>query len=383
MRISIVVTGLAAVLIFSVGCGSDATGANRFGLGDDAGADAVGEPDGQTPDTEPDAGIPDATPDTEQPDPDTSPDTGLTDVADSGGMDVRDTVDGGDDTGPSSQFGPGSFLRTINIDPSCCRDFDNDRAIDNELGRLITQFSSLTGTDINANIKRQIQTGQLVFLFKYRNWSNPLADPSLAMSSHPGSDADMATFQDNLMGTGTFLLDSNSFDSNGDPKTELNDVKVEQKYKLRASGGMIQLTVPFGMGISFTVRIKDPRVRAKVKKSATVKQGGRVPLKNGRLSGAVPKADIFKGLNAAGSACSCLSGKKLFKKSQGGNWTCNAPRACNSAQLRLCQPTICSLAGGQLNRSADLDTDAQPGNDAYSFGIRFRAVGAEIVGIAP
>jgi hypothetical protein len=267
-----------------------------------------------------------------------------------------------------SQFGPGSFVTELEITSSS--------AIGGLFG-LTSQF----GLDPNTVIDRRIQSGELVYLFEYEGWTKLKNDASLTLYTHPGRDANLNNgFQPNLDGNGTFEIETASYGANGQPRATLSNGRI-QSGKLKAQGGSVQLTIPIGMGRSFGFRIQDAVVEANLDlPKGKTKPGKGVALTKGTISGRVPQKDIVRLINQAlGARCSCQNDLLVPSSSNPETYTCNPNGQCSSQSI-ICQQ--CSLISNQLNGFADIDTNNNGTNDAYSFEASFEAVTAEIVGVA-
>lgn len=359
---------------------------------DDAG-DTAGDT-GEPTDTEPtDTGVPTDTPGDTTPPMDTTDTTPPDTVGDTGMELDRDAL--------PSQFGPGSFVNKIYIDQQtpdpqnrCCFDIDGTPGNDNAVADLLRDLSSLTNLDVataNMNTNSLIQQGQLIFLFEYGMWDGAMwqNDGSIDMMALNGQDA-MAPFSDNLAGTGGFLTDPSSYASNGQPKSQFQSASTSSG-KLTASGGTITLPIDFGQGINMDLNINNAELTANVSTSASVQPGGTVPLTQGKIGGAIPKGDIYEGINRAASQCQCydMGQNKLIQPATPTSietYTCrtnNSGCSC-SGQIAVVESACSLFILDDIKDAADINLkSAKPEPDALSFGATFEAVGAKITGVAP
>ena len=311
--------------------------------------------------------------DTDTPDmePDTEPSVDVTPVPDTSMDTGRDVMR---DTRPNpdalpSQFGPGSFINSLTVKQSS--------AI-GSLFQLTSQFQP--GLNPNATINNRIKSGQLVYLFEYEGWNDLKNDTTMSLYLHPGSDANTSNgFTPNLMGNGIFEIDPASYGAQGTPQAELSNASVTAS-QLQAQGGSVQLAIPVGTGVSpFNVRIRDAVVEANVvTPKGKTQPGAGVALEKGSLSGQVPKENLKTLLNRVfDSRCRC--GTSDYLKLKQGKLQCNPSRTCSGGSP-LCSQ--CSIIRSLIDGSADIDTNNDGTNDAYSFEASFEAVVADIVGVS-
>jgi hypothetical protein len=371
------------------------------------------------PDTEPETGgTPDGGPaDTgeDAPDPGDVGDAGDGDTGSAGdtGADATDTADAGpvdaghsgcsypptDSTCPDGDYGPASFVSEFVIKRSgeCCHDFDADNSDDSALGDLAANLETLLQVNFNDLIDAQIQNGLLVYLFEYAYWSDETDDPALEFSFLFGQD-ESPDFSDNLAGTGDFLVDPASLDSNGDPKSSFPQASVVGG-RLSVANGTAPLVLPVGAELVEVV-VENVRISADVTPGADLEAGGRVALTNGELSGTVSLDEMFGALNTVAEACSCISQSThpvFVEEVNNGtpNWVCTSTDQDNSScqndssATQMCQTLAdnesafgCSYVAQVIDSQADLDLDQDQHEDAYSLGAEFEAVGASIVGQA-
>lgn len=304
--------------------------------------------------------------------------------------DARDTSpDGGDaDAGPPT-FGPGTVVDYAEVDPSCCRDIDNDGQTDNSLGEALVDFAkNFDNYDLNPSLQNAIADNDIVQLFEFENVSSIEGDQSLTMNAFPGEDATPNDSSDDFVEDGSpYLVDPSGLDANGDPKSPFSSAQINFFNQLVAYASELPFTVPLINARQMTVTIENVELRAQTKEPASLMSGGYINLFGGEISGTVSKDEVFSSINdLAGRACSCLGGDKLFVESSADEWTCNDPPDACSGQggvAYMCDPNACSnLVEPFLNDAADLNRNPSPVDDHYSIGIRFTSSGASIQGIA-
>jgi hypothetical protein len=413
--LSITIVFFAALaLLFAgpVACSDDGSGggggeSQDTGITEDV---SGGAEDTDTPDAN--TNTPDAGEDTSS-----EPNDAGTDAADSsGGSDVADTG-GGEDTGSATaghsgcthpaqddagcaaedfgDHGPGTFLNEFRIEGGgvCCRDFDGDQTVDSALGDLIGSISGILQiNDFNEDIiAPQVASGDIVFLFEYAYWSDPVEDPALEFNLMFGQDTD-ADFAPNMAGTGDFLINPTSLDSNGDPKSSFPSASVSNGH-LRVPSGSAPLVLPVGTDLVET-RVDDLRIDADVVGgTADLHTSGRVELTDGEISGVVTLEQMFSSLNTVAASCGCFSTTAVFVESSPDSWTCEATQADKTAcsgVSSMCEtlstPTgdgfvNCGSIANLISDAADVNLDDDAPEEALSLGATFNGVGASIVGV--
>jgi hypothetical protein len=296
-------------------------------------------------------------------------------------------------------FGPASFLNEFAIQKSgdCCANFDNDTGDDSGLGDLIgflEDMDLLGVSDFNAEvIAPQIKNGTIVFMFEYAYWSNAVQDPALEMNLIFGQDTD-ADFAPNLAGTGDFLINPESLDTNGEPKSDFPAARVTNS-RLSVSGGSAPMLLPVGADLVET-RVDGLQIEADVISGpADLHAGGRVELINGEIAGYVTLEEMFSSLNTVAANCACLSTAPLYVESGQDSWSCRATQADKTAcasSSSMCQVLAtpntppdalqnCSIIKTVVQSNADVNLDDDNAKEALSLGATFEAVGASIVGV--
>lgn len=277
-----------------------------------------------------------------------------------------------------TDYGPGSYITRLEIleDESCCRDFNGDGQPDNFVGSvLLSTAKTAFQEDVNANIKKAIELGAVIYLFEYRNWGNEAYDPMMNMGLVQGMDTD-GNIMNNLSGMGEFRVFPSSFDMQGLPKYYFPMGNVYD-YKLTATGGSMEIFFP-GLIDGVQLLLADVQINASVKPGATLDAGGQVALGSGTLSGALLRDPLFESMNTIANRCACL-GKDIFKYESGNNsWSCQLnANACemdiNSDCRNIGQRQLCNTLSF-ISRRADLDMDKDGKRDAYSLGAKFEAV---------
>ncbi len=299
------------------------------------------------------------------------------------------------DNCPQGPYGPGAFITQLQIvpDSSCCFDFDGNGTTDNFLGNLIRSVSALPGFgDVNANISQAISQGDLVYLFEFANWSHPSFDPDLTLTILDGEDTDN-NFTANLAGMGDFNVKPTSYDGNGDPKWRFGSARVRDNV-LVATDGALEIKFP-GLLDEIQLALVKVRIKATVvqdlNKKPSLTAGSRVWLTQGELAGALQRDTLFESLNTAALGCECIEdAQPLFTFNSGTNrfvcgLTSDDVQRCRTASAEcqnLADQLVCGFLANQSSQ-VDVDTTGDGALDAFSFGARFEAVGASIVGLVP
>jgi len=381
--------------------GGTDTGGNVSG-GDDTGSDAEG--DGNRDD---DADTGDAPSDTSE---DTAADT----PRDTPGNDVLDVADTGgelDRDAPPTAFGAGSVISEFYIDadsqtrsnrpsgaPRCCFDVqikNADRDYDGENDNAFAEWMDdvvLRIDDANDNINHGIRQGNFVYLFEYRDWdsSNWQQDGSITMYAHPGRDANSPWDWNQVrMGNGTFEILPDSYATNGNPKFEFNTVSSAPDGSgadLSAEDGTVNLLLDLGQGVSTTFTVERAELTADIPNNADVASGGEVAMWNGELGGAIPKDNLYTGLNGLAANCSCydMNTNRLFQKQSAETYQCEVQSSCGCSGTPDVLERSCPDVREGIANATDVNLNgASPANDALSFGANFSAAEATISGVAP
>jgi hypothetical protein len=295
---------------------------------------------------------------------------------------------------PQAAFGPGSVINAFELvtDESCCRNMDGEPGDDNYLGsRVLPLLETAFMQDFQANVDAAIANGSLLYMFEYARWSNAMWDMDFDVTLYRGDDADLDV-SNNFGGNGSFYVTPDSFDAQGDPNWTFNRAEVRNGAFL-ATGGSMELDFP-GLSDLIVLRIVDVQLEATVESGADLSGGGGVTLRDGELSAALVRDDLYQSINALAAQCSCMStltGPMLEYDSTNDNYKCNLTRAeymaCGSSPSETCKSLGSSFVCGTVlrNLSTQVDVDALPldnpdgTNDSYSFGARFTAVPAEIL----
>jgi len=351
-------------------------------------------------------------------DADTSP-TDASDASDAAadGDDVPDVADTGGELNRDAlptAFGAGSFISELYVDadsqtrsnrssgaPRCCFDVqientdrDYDAENDNAMAEFLENVGSVAGfgiDEVNNNINQGIREGDLVYLFEYRDWdsSNWQNDGSITMYAHPGRDANSPWDWNQVqMGNGTFEILPDSYDTYGNPKSAFNTASSapdDNGAALSAEDGTVNLVLDFGQGLSTTFTVERAKLTADIPSNADVTSGGEVAMQNGKLGGAIPKDDLYTGVNRAASSCSCydMNTNKLIQKQSAETYQCATQSSCSCSGTVGQLETYCSILRQQIASATDVNLNsAQPDNDALSFGASFSAVEATISGVA-
>lgn len=300
---------------------------------------------------------------------------------------------GAPETCPQGSYGPGSFINSLQIveDDSCCRDFNGDGRPDNYMGKIVGLARTLGLVDINRQIGLAIQYGLIVYLLEYSYLDHPEYVQNLGVKLYQGVDTDR-DFTDNMYGFGDFLIKPESFDPLGNPLWQFPRGEVYDR-QMKAEGGGINLFFP-GLLEEVVLRTVDVRVSARLEPPVDTFAGGRVRLTGGEMSGSLSRDALFQSLNDATRNCECI-GRDLFQREPTGRYSCRTTQGEHEACLvtdpdasggcaNLSDPSpvaMCNFLAGQ-SAAMDVDTDGDGVLDAYSFGARFEAVGARIVGQA-
>lgn len=286
-------------------------------------------------------------------------------------------------------YGPGSFVTRFEIatDEQCCHDLDGDGTNDNFIGsNIISLASSFGGVDVNANIQAAISQGRLIYLLEYDHFDNDRYDGSLGLKFLTGGDA-MPPFGDNLVGSGSFMVDPNSYDSQGQPLWAFTSAYVIDGM-LHAEGGQLQIYFP-GLVEEVDLALRNVVLDATVTPGADLAEGGKVVLTDGRLSGGLMMERFYDSMNVVANACTCL-GQDIFTKKystvngqQQPYYDCAlSASACANDPDDACRTVgdrqLCFFLG-VASKNADVDTDGDGVRDALSFGTRIEATGTTLV----
>lgn len=286
-------------------------------------------------------------------------------------------------------YGPASFVNYFYIEKSgtCCADFTGNGTDDSAMGNLISTLSAVIGVPFNDVIAAQIANGNLVFLFEYAYLSDAVNDPALQINLMLGEDSDNY-FGPNMNGEGYFNIKPESLDAQGNPKSDFPTAKVENG-RLSVEGGSAAILIPLNIDGSLMdeVQVERLSISADVDPASEFSGGERVALHDGELAGAVSLEDFFGAINKMAATCDCIASQPLYVEVGPGEWGCVEPleSTCGEDSDALCKTLgnrqQCELVATVVNRSADVDLDADAIEDALSLGARFSAVGASIVGV--
>lgn len=383
------------VLLTTVGlvaCSDDTAGTDGdenvdSGMPTDTDGDTI-TPDGGPTDVSPDEGTDATDPDSGNKD-DVEPDSSEDDA---GEMDVApDTPPGNDggfeNPGTSSHVTQVTYRQSESESPDgCCRDFDGDGDDDSALGDLVeglSEFTDFTLSDITASTNARLSNGDLVFLFEFgQGWMSAMNDSGFDFFTHTGvsKPTPWDTDGDNVP---EFEIDPSSLDNQGQPKSSFGMTSVSGA-SLSASNGELFFELTFGSSsnqVTVQFTLYQAELTADVDTANTsLGGGGEAAFTNGEISGIVNDDDLFNAVNELlKQQCSCLNNQNMFGNNGSGRYSCQ--NTCSSGSFQ-CSSIGCSSSRGIIYENyADADADGQGGNDDFTFGMEFKAEGADITGV--
>ena len=290
---------------------------------------------------------------------------------------------------PQGEYGPASFMSTIEIvpDTTCCSDLTGDGQYDNVLGTLVGMLQGVpTFGDVNGNIQDSIDDGQMAYLFEAHGLTHPQWTPSFDLFIHEaGATAYPPAV--NLAGEGGFLLRHWSIIAG----TGIRRYGFESAYiydgQLVGQNGTFQIRFP-GLLENIDALVKGVTLTADVVQdpAPNLTAGGGFALTNGRLGGAIMRDALYESMNQAAQDCECMGDDVIlyYYEDAGDLWRCGLKAedqdACVGAPIEcrsLAQTQLCAVLA-QISRQADVVID---GERALSVGLKIETVPTEIMGI--
>lgn len=301
----------------------------------------------------------------------------------------------------------------------CC-DFDDDGEPD-LANNLLLVLGVIPDYDEQLNLNAVINDGELAIFVEWTEFPEDLelggpAEFNL-YRAHPTSPAPpfrpSGVMGDNdwADGNGLFKITRDSFDARG-PRVRLRDGQVTDGVFL-GGPSTVDVTIPIDeLGIDLSTTIYDAWIRMHLTtvdrdigpdEVRTVPQtidtsGGPVIVPGGEVGGIVRAADVMQLFNEAADECGCATpfgearplidygerinfGRASF--SAACQWTplstSDASYSCTLSDSSMCprMAQLCALVPG-LPLFLDIDTNKNEANDAFSVGLYFDVVGANL-----
>ncbi len=343
--------------------------------------------------------------------PDGGPDAGPDGGPDGGpDADPDGGSDGGSDAGTEWPETPDDYLTGLvsymatwtvpetDVDGNyvCCKDFgsiskdfieEGTNNIDNGWVALTDAIGGVTGSLLQEELDSQLQNGDLVILLDHVDYVQD--GTPFVLARLDGAFESGTVYPTAAAGNGQFFLLRSSFlQGSGEPNDWYYPAVIDQNT-LSASGETFQLAMGIPGLESFLFVIKSIELQA----DAQVEING-VTYTNGTFSGWILLADVFAGFNAiaASDTCLCLGlYEDLYYYDVDGSWRGNcvadAENLCILEEEEMCALVAglyCSIFPMILTSATDLDLDPDlAGYEAYSLGLQWTGVTAEVVGIEP
>jgi hypothetical protein len=288
---------------------------------------------------------------------------------------------------------------------TCCKDFgeiskdfieNGTNDIDNALALLAAGLTSF-GVDFQAILDDSITSGDLVILLDHQGLNPASLPDEFALVQLVGAFEGSTTYTEAASGSGTFLLSRDAFvPGTGEPRN-YDYPSLMTADSMSAGPFTLTLTIPFGF---FSLDLETAAAEISAMPGVIAPEG--VPYSDGKISGYLRVDDVFDALNAVlrSDTCACLGlTSDLYFKLQNGSWVgacrSDAATACSDPSESLCvslagnnvladPPQVCSVIPSIISQQADLDLNDDPSQyEGLSIGLRFTAVGGQIVGVKP
>ncbi len=300
-------------------------------------------------------------------------------------------IEGGGEIGDYPFSGDASVINALGLaDTSCCFDFDGDGSNDNGVMSLLNSFLPLIGQDLDVQgmIDEAIEGGDISILFEQIGLDDATNDASLSIAGFAGYDED-EDYSDNLAGTGSFLVQPLSFDPvSGQPLIHFAEAAIAGGV-LEAGPGDFAIATEL-QGQPINVVVKNTMMEAD---SSEGTSGSGLDLDDGIMGGVIPMAQIVDLGNDFLGNCTCFGtgGADVFQLAGEDSLKCtssfqtSSPSCIDGVDESACvtlaeyKGLLCSIGVGLIK--PDIDTDLSGKPDAFSIGLTFAAVSAEVVGV--
>lgn len=290
------------------------------------------------------------------------------------------------------------------FDPSeeCCFDLDGDGSIDDAWGAVLALTQSFDPTfDPQGSVDIALADGQLIRIIDWRQLPSGLVDGEVEFSVFGGVLADGVTVTDMAAGLGSALLDVTTFGSHG-ALDQFNLASISSGI-LEGEGNQLNLPVFATTNGSLDITLRRPVIEAPLVESPAGCSGvctvdedrpGSTPSNvwGGKMGGLILLDDYMASLDQIYRTCSCAGvdpTQPVFTwGANAGNGTydisCTDPGSWDSTQCPTAPCSglnqICSFTT-LISTTADIDSDGDSINDAWSVGLRFSVSGTTIVGL--
>jgi len=241
-------------------------------------------------------------------------------------------------------------------------DLDGDGLVDNQIGRLLGELRDMLGLDLQATLDKQLAAGKAIVLYDLRARSL-VNDSGVELRAYIGADLDGMP-ADNFSGGESFAVKGTPVGAGVMPAA----IAASRLASTTPERGFVSL--PF-LSETTVLPLRLTRLQATV---------GPDGLREGFLAGAIPVTEAVDRLAPVLAA----ELDRLYKLPTVSPTMVQAFRALldiDGDGTITDDELKASNAFGFLLHSADIDTDDDGTPDAISFGIGFRAVPCQILGV--